>query len=297
MNINEYLKNLEDEIKQTKEDIDKEASLNRLKEIAKVYNGEDKIISSTELVEKIKNRKDEFKVMSEIPTLDSLLKGFRLQQLIVISAPTKNGKTSFCIDLTTKMPEHHPLWIPFEEGAEELIQKFIDREESPPLFYFPATNAEYSLPWVEKKIIEAISKYDSRVIFIDHLDFIVPMGGDRHDLRVGQAMRALKGLAKKWNIIIFVISHLTKTRPTEQPDINDLRNSSYVAQEADTVIMLWRQSKRQDGEIITTDNTTISVQANRRFGKTGNIKTVFKDGKFIEEEWKSYKNINAYEAF
>jgi hypothetical protein len=35
------------------------------------------------------------------------------------------------------MRAHAPLWFFFEEGANELVQKFLDRNEDPPLFYEP----------------------------------------------------------------------------------------------------------------------------------------------------------------
>jgi replicative DNA helicase len=71
------------------------------------------------------------------------------------------------------------------------------------------------------------------------------------------------------------------------PTLEDLRDSSFIAQEADTVIMLWRKTKRDDdGELIITNETLVSVQANRRTGETGNVKMVFKNGRFFEEDWK-----------
>ena len=41
-----------------------------------------------------------------------------------------------------------------------------------------------------------------------------------------------------------------------------------------------------NGEVVITDKVNLSVQANRRTGKTGNVKLLYDNGKFIEEEWK-----------
>jgi hypothetical protein len=49
------------------------------------------------------------------------------------------------------------------------------------------------------------------------------------------------------------------------------------------VIILWREATRGRGEVVITDNVTVSVQANRRTGKTGNVKMVFKDDHFYEQ--------------
>ena len=125
----------------------------------------------------------------------------------------------------------------------------------------------------------------AKVEFIDHLHFIVPFSAERQDLRIGETMRALKQLAKKRNVLIILIAHLKKTRIDRAPDLEDLRDSSFSAQESDTVILLWRESIRTDREVVITDNVTVSVQANRRTGKTGNVKMVFRDGRFSEHAW------------
>lgn len=286
MKIQEFISRLENEIKKTKDSHEQANQLSRLKAIMEKYNGQDKLISSFELAEKIKTRPEELKIMSGWSGLDSILKGFRLKQLITIAAPTKSGKSSFCVDLTGRLKEYNPLWFPFEEGAEELIQKFLDRNEQPPLFYTPETTKVNNLDWIEEKIIEAIAKFDSKIVFIDHLHFIVPFSQERQDLKIGETMRALKGLAKKWDIVIFLIAHLKKTKLDTHPDLEDLRDSSFVAQESDTVIMIWRQTEKgKKGEVVITDNVNVSVQANRRTGKTGNIKMIYDNGKFIEKEW------------
>lgn len=182
------------------------------------------------------------------------------------------------------MKEQNPLWLPFEEGAMEIVQKFMDRNEMPPLFYTPEHVIGNTLTWVEKKIIEGRAKYGSKIIFIDHLHFIVDFG-ENMSIQIGRTMRELKRMAKAWDVTIFLIAHLKKTKMDTQPDLEDLRDSSFIAQEADTVIMLWRQTERVEGQIMITNNTNLSVQANRRTGKTGNIKLVFENGKFIEKAW------------
>lgn len=286
MKTEDLIKKLEQEIISTQKDLVRVESLERLKEVAKIYQGEDKIISFEEVTDKVKNEKDEVKVMSGWSGLDGLLKGFRFQQLVVVSALTKSGKTSFLMDLTTHLKEYNPLWFPFEESAEELIRKFIERGEEAPRGFTPANMQGNTLEWIETKIVESIAKYNSKIVFIDQLDFIVPMNGDSHALRVGQAMRELKALAKKWNIIIFIICHLVKTRMEDQPTLEDLKGSSSIGQEADTVILLWRETKKEQGQVVITDNVNVSVQANRRVGKTGNIKMVYENGHFLEKEWK-----------
>ena len=292
MELKDFIKKLEEEITITKKEAYDSQTLLRLKEVAKEYQGDDRVITSDELVEEIKQRPEELKMFSGIKQLDDILKGFRPNQLVVLAAPTKNGKTSFAMDLTSKMKEYAPLWFPFEEGADELVVKFIERGEEPPKFCVPKKNSGNNLEWVEQKIIESIVKYDSKLVFIDHLHFIVPFSSERQDLKIGETMRELKTIARRWNICIVIIAHLKKTKLDRSPDLEDLRDSSFIAQEADTVILLWRQTERQNGEVVITNNVNLSVQANRRTGKTGNIKLVYEDGHFYEAEWKALDDID-----
>jgi replicative DNA helicase len=235
------------------------------------------------MAKEIRSRPSVPKIYSGLKELDEILGGFTPSQVIVIAAQTKSGKTSFCMELTIQMADQHPVWLPFEEPADELIQKFIDRGEEPPVFYTPQKLVPKNIEWVEQRIIEAQAKFDSKIMFIDHLSFLTGMSMERQDLLIGETMRGLKTMANKWGMIIVLISHLRKTRMTDLPNLEDLRDSSYVAQEADTVIMLWRKTERSErGKMEIGDMTTISVQANRRTGRTGNFRRKYEKGRFTE---------------
>jgi replicative DNA helicase len=286
-NIDKILKKLNNEIEREKKGLEKTESLSRLKDIAKVYRGEDKVIPFSDIVARIAGSEDELKIMSGWKGLDDLLRGFRLQQLVVVSAQTASGKTSFLMDMTTRLKDYHPLWFPFEESADELVRKFVERGQEPPHAFTPENMSQSTVEWLESKLVEAIAKYDSKVVFIDQLDFIVPLTGDNHHLNIAKTMRELKALAKKWNVVIFIICHLAKVKMDSQPTMEDLRGSASIGQETDTVILLWRETKKEAGQVIITDNVNVSVQKNRRYGKTGNVKMIYDNGRFLEQDWRS----------
>ena len=277
----DFLNELEKDVQNIENESKKAEALVRLEETMVTYTGDDQLISSFEILEQIKNEPEEVKFSTGFSALDAKLGGFRENQLIVVAAPTKSGKTQFCIELTIRMQETNPVWIPFEESAKELIRKFYDRKQEPPLFYTPQNITGNTVDWIEKRIVEGKVKFGSKLFFIDHLHFIVPFSSDRLDTRIGQTMRDLKSIAKRNNVIIVLVAHLKKTRLDISPDLEDLRDSSFIAQEADTVLMLWRKSERNDeGQIEILNNTTLSVQANRRTGVTGNITLSFENGRF-----------------
>lgn len=279
----DFLNELEGEVKKIDSEIERTEAMVRLEKTMATYAGEDKLVSSKEILEQIKTEPEEQKFMSGFGGLDAILDGFRENQLIVIAAPTKSGKTQMCVELTIRMDNTNPVWVPFEESAKELIRKFYDRGEEPPLFYTPQNIIGNTVDWIEKRVVEGKVKYGSKLFFIDHLHFIVPFSSDRLDTRIGQTMRDLKAVAKRNNVIIVLVAHLKKTRLDISPDLEDLRDSSFIAQEADTVIMLWRKTHRNDdGEVEVMNNTIVSVQANRRTGNTGNMELYFDKGRFLE---------------
>lgn len=283
--INDFLSGLDQEISQISDEKAKNEAVERFEDAMRVYKGEDELISSEDILELIKTQPEEDKFMTGMEGLDEILQGFRKNQLVVLAAPTKSGKSQMTVEFAMRMPETKPVFLPFEESAEELVRKFHDRGEKPPMFWTPKQMSGNTLTWIEKKIVEGKVKYGSRMFIIDHLHFIVPFNSDRLDTRIGMTMRKLKEIAKKHGVFIILVAHLKKTNLTVAPTLEDLRDSSFIAQEADTVIMLWRQTIRRANQVEITNNCMLSVQANRRTGSTGNVKLSFVDGKYHEYNW------------
>ncbi len=290
--ISELLKSLEKGIQVMEKGPEQTEALIRLEDILSTYSGEDRVVSTTELIDEIKNELPTENLYCGLVGLDDILGGFRRTQLVVLSGITKHGKTSFAVDLTIRMQEQgqKSLWLPFEEPAKDILRKFIERDQEPPVFYTPKVMRENTLVWIEKKIIEARVKHDISVVFIDHLFFIEKVKGsgssDNLSYELGNTVRAIKQMAVKWGVVIVLLTHLKKTRLDTNPDLEDVGFSAGISQEADTVLLMWRETKREGGEIVITNNVNLSVQANRRTGKTGNVKLVFDNGRFLEEDWR-----------
>lgn len=287
--IDKLLNKLEQETQKERADIFTVQRLQLMKEAALKYKGEDEVISFEDVAKRVKIEEEAFKIMSGWENFDKIIQGFRPQQVVVVSALTKSGKTQWCMDLTSRVSAYNPLWLPFEESAEELIRKCIERGIEPPRGFTPSVMKGGEIDWVETKIVEAIVKYDSKIVFVDHLDFLVPFSGDNHALRVADTMRKIKGLAKKWGVCIVLICHLTKVKMDAMPTLEDLRGSSAIGQEADTAIILWRETKRSKTEVTVTNNTVVSIQANRRHGSTGNVTMVYDGKRYNEEAWEQEK--------
>ena len=282
------IKELEEKLARTEREL-KEAELEEeFERILREYHGDDEVISFEEMKKLLEEKKDFWIAKTKIPTLDKLIEGFREGDLIVVTAPTSHGKTTFCQTLTNKFSDQgiKSLWFSYEVPVKEFLAKFGD---DLPLGYLPKSLVSRALLWIERKIVEAIAKYQIKVVFIDHLHYLIDLARMRNpSLEIGSIVRKLKEIALKYELVIFIVAHMTKTKFDEKAGIEDIRDSSFISQEADYVICLQRiaekQSKRdliERGKIYT-NQTLLSVEKNRRTGKLGSLKLILKD-EFFEE--------------
>jgi len=263
------------------------------KEVAlKNYKGSDRIIWAEDKkveLEEARMNKPLFRAMTKIPSLDKCVEGFRKGQLIIISGPTKNGKSSFCQTLTQNFIEDEKkcLWFSYEMGYEELFDKFPAEKLD---FYIPNYVENGNLEWVENKIIESKQKFGTEIVFIDHLDFLrdpVVLRGVSINMSayIGSIVQKVKSLAIRHNLVIFLMSHIRKNRWTtnELPSAEELRDSGQIAQLSDFVLMLIRKrAERTANEVYLGNEAVLGIMENRHNGKTKKIPLIFENKKFRE---------------
>jgi replicative DNA helicase len=287
MDTKALLNSLEKEIKRETNETAKAEQLLRLQQIAATYAGDDKVISSEELFEAVKNAPQKPKFYTGFSELDKTMEGFVTGESIFLTGITKHGKTSMCMEFSKRFEDQHPLWLSFEERAIDLLRKFHEKTGSFPYFYTPRQNEIPNLEWVEKKIVESKAKFDSKVVFIDHIGFVSDAEKGRDDTeasRLERISRAIHSLAVKWDVLIFFMGHLTKVRPDQNPDIENIKGSSAMAQESDLTMIVWRKTERIHGKVFIGNETNLSLQANRR-GQPGNIEFKYENGRFHEFVW------------
>lgn len=207
------------------------------------YTGEDRVLTSIELQDKLEadKREPHVHVMSRIPGLDYATDGFQDGELVIISGPTKHGKTLLAQTLTVAFvkQKQYPCWFTYEVPARQFLSQFPIL----PLFYLPAKNQAQNFDWFMERCMEAFFKYHARIFFVDHLHFLVDMARvNNPSLEIGAIVRRLKRFAVDNDFIIFLLCHIKKA---ESDDISyrDLRDSSFIAQDSDTVIMVKRTPK------------------------------------------------------
>lgn len=290
MSVDDILKRISAEKQSSSKEIFSAEGLVRLQQIMQAYDGEYKLIWSDELLKEIQDRPKPTPYNLGIPLLDELTQGFRDQQLITIAAHSKHGKTAFGLFIMEQLEGLNPLMIPLEQSNEELVEQRSSNGWSVPKFLSPRNlAARVTTDWIEERVVEGIAKYDTKLVLIDHLGYINDMSGEykRENLayRIEKVMQSLKNIAKKWNVVIVLLVHIVKADEGKPPSLEDLKGSQSILGESDKVIMLWRKNELKKKIRVYSNKTMVSVLANRRTGRNGNVGLEFniKTGRFEQQ--------------
>lgn len=224
------------------------------------YSGDDQVVTSYELRDKLLSEKKtpHISIKSGIPGIDHACQGFQDGELIIISGPTKNGKTLLAQTITANISskKEYPGWFTYEVPPRQ----FLDQFSALPLFYLPQRNKAQDFEWFMERCLESYFKYHTRVFFIDHLHYLIDMARIKNtSLDIGTIVRRVKRFAVDNDFVIFLMAHIGKNE-SEQISYRDLRDSSFIAQESDTVIMIKRTPKAGQ------NTAQVSVEFHRRTG-------------------------------
>jgi len=238
------------------------------------------IVSSHELKIELDAVEDGFlTIYSKIPSLDKATEGFRLGELIVISGPTKNGKTLFAQSLTAEFVKqnHFPLWFTYEVPPKQFFKSFPEL----PLFYLPKKLITSNLGWLISKMDESFKKYHTRAVFIDHLHYLFDMARVKSpSIEIGTIIRRLKTIAVSRGYIIFLLCHTRKgASDIQNLSYESIRDSSFVSQESDCVLMLARDIKHPE-----SNEARLRVEFHRRTGVLNYVINLAKLGGYLREK-------------
>ena len=295
MEIEDIVGKITEEYEKSKTEDSSAEGIERLMQKAKAYDGEYKLIWSDEIVENLKHKPKSEGHKTGIKELDELTGGFRQEQIVTMFAHTKHGKTEVSMWLTSLFPKLAPVVIPLEQNAEEIISQRIERGYKIPKFLSPENQETFvDTSWIEKRVIEGIAKHNTKMVVIDHLGYIDNNGEKgkykRENLayRLGMVMKELKGIAKRWDVLILLLVHVSEGDEGKPPSLQDIGNSSDIKKESDTVIGIWRKNFKKKKVRIYENKTMLSVLANRRFGKNGSVGLQFDPDEgvyFADNDW------------
>jgi len=117
------------------------------------------------------------------------------------------------------------------------------------------------------------------LIVIDYLQLMTSQKNrDNRQQEISEISRAMKILAKELKIPIIALSQLNRAvdnRPTKKPMLSDLRESGAIEQDADIVMMIYREEyyfpEKEDRHGIAE-----IIIAKNRHGATGTVEMLFK---------------------
>jgi len=127
------------------------------------------------------------------------------------------------------------------------------------------------------------------LIVIDYLQLMTGNNPTNRVQEISEISRALKALARELKIPIIALAQLSRAveqRPNKQPVLSDLRDSGSIEQDADVVLMLYRDSY-YDPDCEFPKRTDVFIRKNRN-GPVGAIDLIFEleKGRFLVPESK-----------
>lgn len=287
MNIEELITKIQNDKANLKESLVSDEGMEKLKEVAREYSGDYQLVWSHDTLEEIKNKPKRISHLSESKELNELTGGFRPQQMIGVGAQSGHGKTAFGLWLLKEYEKLNPVLIPLEQSSEELIEQRDENNQFIPKYLSPKKHSAHVDPdWIEQRIVEAIAKYNSQLILIDHMGYIEVGQDYRREgehLRIEKKLQAIKHLAIKWNVVVVILIQLQQMDEEQAPQLRDLKGSSAIRQECDKIIFLWRNNEKSGRARAYDDKVLISMQKNRFDGRNGNTGALFdiKTGNYL----------------
>lgn len=251
--------------------------------------------------------------------LDSLLAGFQKSDLIILGARPSLGKTGFVLDIARNIAkkEKIPVGIfSLEMSKEQVIDRFIAAEASVGLWKLrtgklshEGDQNDFSKIGVALESLSDIpifiddtpsptilqmramarrlqAEHKLGMIIIDYLQLIKPTNYiDSMVQQVTEISRSLKSLAKELNIPILAVSQLNRavdSRSDQRPKLSDLRESGSLEQDADVVLLIYREDKVKNNS--DRPNVAEIIIAKHRNGPTGSVEL------FFDEEEASFRS-------
>lgn len=258
-----------------------------------------------------------------IPTgfksLDNILSGLQPSDLIVLAARPSMGKTALALNIAQNVAKKGKTvgLITLEMSKEQLVERMfcsLLSVDSWKMRTGRLTEDDFSKMgaimdelnsmkiYIDDSVGNSISELKAKArrlkmevgldfLIVDYLQLMTVSGfsfsQQNRVQEISEISRSLKCLARDLAIPILAISQLSRAveqRPSKIPQLSDLRESGAIEQDADVVLMMYREDYYEED----TDRkgvTDIFIRKHRN-GPTGHIELAFKKEqmKFLDVE-------------
>ncbi len=265
----------------------------------------DVLEGAIERIEEIENRGTG---LSGLPTyfsdLDYYLSGLQEGNLVVLASRPSMGKSSLGLNIATNASKEGKIvaFFSLEMTKEELVQRVLFSEAK-----VTSGDARKGQLGPEKwsRVVEAASKVNNLqlyfddapvitvtdiraksrrlksskgldLIIVDYLQLMQSSSGDNRQQEIAEISRNLKNLARELKVPILALSQLNRAaeaREDKRPRLGDLRESGAIEQDADIVMMLYRDDYYNPGTEIP-GVAEVNIVKNRS-GQTGKVELFF----------------------
>lgn len=244
-------------------------------------------------------------VKTGLNLLDYITGGFQNSTLVVLGARPNMGKTALALNFAAQAckDKRKVAFFSLEMKQRELMSRLVASEAHisarsanlPALVtpdemqrikaFFEKMNGwglfvddSYSLPvsQIAARARRLQNAGGLDMVIIDHLNYIGSEGkSENRTNEVRKITAALKGLAKELDIPVICLCQLSRgleSRSEKRPELSDLRESGTIEQDADIVLLLYRDGyyTKDDGD----DSAELRI-AKHRGGKLGTIQLRF----------------------
>jgi replicative DNA helicase len=205
--------------------------------------------------------------------LDNMVGGFLPQQFTLLAARTSMGKSAFMLQIMRNLSAKGcvPLLFSLEMGVNEIIDRLVSSEAQVDNRLLRKNKALSEEAYAdvlrgvaalckEKGLIDdspgltvseiklrtaiAIEQHNVNILFVDYLGLVDPIKSqDTREREVALISRTLKQISKELNIPVIALCQLNRgveARQDKHPQLSDLRDSGSLEQDADIVMMLYR---------------------------------------------------------
>jgi replicative DNA helicase len=252
------------------------------------------------------------RLITGVPTgfvdIDEMTRGLQAGDLVIVAARPSMGKTSLVLNIAQYVASLGDQVVGFfslEMSKESLFLRLLTSEaqiDGHRLMSGAIGGNDYH------RISHALEKLNSMKLFIDDtanigvlemraksrrlqaehglsllvVDYIQLMSGrgrfENRTLELASISRSLKGLAKELNVPIIVLSQLSRapeSRSDHRPQLSDLRESGALEQDADVVVLIYRDDVYNRDPNSPDAGTAELILAKQRNGPTGVVKLAF----------------------
>jgi replicative DNA helicase len=249
-------------------------------------------------------------LVTGVPTgfleLDEILAGLQPSDLVIVAARPAMGKTSLVLNIAAHVGTKANMTVGFfslEMSKEQLFLRmlmseagidghrlrtgFLGERDFPKLTQAMETlsrarifiddSAAIGVLEMRAKARRLKAEHGLDLVVVDYIQLM--QGRGRFENRVTEVAsisRALKGLAKELGVPVVALSQLSRApenRPNKRPQLSDLRESGALEQDADVVLMIYREDMYEP----TEENQGVAelIVAKQRNGPTGTVRLAF----------------------